>query len=296
MDDDLSNMVPPNNDRPQRRIYRRSPGRQYGYDYDPLRSQPLDQDSGTRQNRRKPHDTDNLINNFVEQNRNSSESLRNPLVRRAPYLYEDDPLRKELTQQIEKPVIRRSRQYIQQEEDLDYRDAPPQHIRPRVSRSVQYEAQEIDHQEAFPSEAEPKLEKSETDGSPIPLLNHYRRRVLQQANQSFALALVAAAIGLIFYIAAVSFLVLRQPTSISFTSLISGSLVEVIAGINFYLYGHTSRQLASFHVFLDRSCRFEASISACEKIADNELKDQTRSKLILAYIEMLEKDSIPPVS
>jgi hypothetical protein len=29
-----------NDDRSERRIYRRSPGRQYGYDYDPLRSQP----------------------------------------------------------------------------------------------------------------------------------------------------------------------------------------------------------------------------------------------------------------
>lgn len=38
-------------------------------------------------------------------------SLQNPLVRRAPYLYEDDPLRKELAQQIERPIIRRSSLY-----------------------------------------------------------------------------------------------------------------------------------------------------------------------------------------
>ncbi len=35
-------------------------------------------------------------------------SLKNPLVRRAPYLYEDDPLREQLAQQIEGPVRRRS--------------------------------------------------------------------------------------------------------------------------------------------------------------------------------------------
>src|SRR5450759_332848 len=29
-----------NDDRSEKKIYRRSPGRQYGYDYDPLRSQP----------------------------------------------------------------------------------------------------------------------------------------------------------------------------------------------------------------------------------------------------------------
>ncbi|HZS79521.1 MAG TPA: hypothetical protein VFA41_23100 [Ktedonobacteraceae bacterium] len=35
-------------------------------------------------------------------------SLRNPLVRRAPYLYEDDPLREHFAQQIDKPIARRS--------------------------------------------------------------------------------------------------------------------------------------------------------------------------------------------
>lgn len=40
-----------NDDRSERRIYRRSPGRQYGYDYDPLRSQPL---TGTTQSGRLP--------------------------------------------------------------------------------------------------------------------------------------------------------------------------------------------------------------------------------------------------
>ncbi|WP_376793706.1 hypothetical protein [Thermogemmatispora sp.] len=37
-----------------------------------------------------------------------SGSLRNPLVRRPPYLYEDDPLRAELSQFAEEPITRRS--------------------------------------------------------------------------------------------------------------------------------------------------------------------------------------------
>lgn len=44
-------------------------------------------------------------------------SLQNPLVRRAPYLYEDDPLRQELAQQIERPIVRRSSRYEQQYTD-----------------------------------------------------------------------------------------------------------------------------------------------------------------------------------
>lgn len=35
-------------------------------------------------------------------------SLRNPLVRRPPYMYEDDPLREEMSQFIERPITRRS--------------------------------------------------------------------------------------------------------------------------------------------------------------------------------------------
>lgn len=39
-------------------------------------------------------------------------NLYNPLVRRAPYLYEDDPLREELSQQIDKPITRRASRHL----------------------------------------------------------------------------------------------------------------------------------------------------------------------------------------
>ncbi len=48
-----------------------------------------------------------------------SGSLRNPLVRRAPYMYEDDPIREELAQQIEKPITRRSSLYQTFEDEED---------------------------------------------------------------------------------------------------------------------------------------------------------------------------------
>ncbi|GAC1300289.1 MAG: hypothetical protein NVSMB27_40680 [Ktedonobacteraceae bacterium] len=44
-------------------------------------------------------------------------SLKNPLVRRAPYMYEDDPLRQELAQHLDaSPVRRRSSRYLNEEE------------------------------------------------------------------------------------------------------------------------------------------------------------------------------------
>lgn len=43
--------------------------------------------------------------------------LKNPLVRRPPYMYEDDALRGELAQQIDGPIIRRSSRFLQHEEE-----------------------------------------------------------------------------------------------------------------------------------------------------------------------------------
>jgi hypothetical protein len=49
-----------------------------------------------------------------------SGSLKNPLVRRAPYMYEDDPLRQELAQHIEGPLVRRrSSRYEEYDEEKE---------------------------------------------------------------------------------------------------------------------------------------------------------------------------------
>jgi hypothetical protein len=44
-------------------------------------------------------------------------NLFNPLVRRAPYLYEDDPLSEEFSQHIEKPIIRRASRHLSLNEE-----------------------------------------------------------------------------------------------------------------------------------------------------------------------------------
>lgn len=140
---------------------------------------------------------------------------------------------------------------------------------------------------SIPSHSRPTITPTqEMGGASLKLINHYRHKVLQQAQQSFLSALLTAIVGFFFFLAAVSFLLLRQPTSVSIISIISGSLIEVISSINFYLYGRASRQLASFHKYLDRTTRFLVSDATCEKIEDKELKDATRSKLILSFMEI----------
>ncbi len=46
-------------------------------------------------------------------------SLRNPMVRRAPYMYEDDALREELSQMIDPPTVRRFSRYESQQYEDD---------------------------------------------------------------------------------------------------------------------------------------------------------------------------------
>jgi hypothetical protein len=55
----------------------------------------------------------------VPQTEKPSGSLRRPLVRRAPYTYEDDPIRQELSQQLPPPKVRRSSRLEPQQYDQE---------------------------------------------------------------------------------------------------------------------------------------------------------------------------------
>lgn len=66
---------------------------------------------------RYPGQTDKIarVPQLGEEPRNADTitgSLQRPLVRRAPYMYEDDPLRQELAQRLDPPVVRRSSRHL----------------------------------------------------------------------------------------------------------------------------------------------------------------------------------------
>jgi hypothetical protein len=115
--------------------------------------------------------------------------------------------------------------------------------------------------------------------SEIRLLISYYDAVLAQARVSFRWALVAAGIGLGFFMGALVFLLTVQASLLATISVIGGSVVEVIAGINFVLYGRTTAQLADFHQRLDRTQRFLLANSICEAL-NGEIKDKTRAALV----------------
>lgn len=129
------------------------------------------------------------------------------------------------------------------------------------------------------SKADPK-DVQEIAASQIQLLTSYYEISLDQARRSFLWALVAAGVGLIFFLAAIGFLLFyQQSQGIATASIISGSLIEVISAINFYLYGKTSAQFAEFHTRLGHTQRYLLANSLCESL-EGEFKQQARADLV----------------
>jgi hypothetical protein len=72
----------------------------------------------TEQVVRRMRTKDLKANQPSEDTETESIHLNRPLIRRAPYMYEDDELRQQLAQQIDPPAVRRSsRQEAWQEDE-----------------------------------------------------------------------------------------------------------------------------------------------------------------------------------
>jgi Cyanobacterial TRADD-N associated 2-Transmembrane domain len=119
----------------------------------------------------------------------------------------------------------------------------------------------------------------------------YYKDVLNQANQSFRVALVAAAVGVIFFIGAAW--IMHKSDDRAWISFIPGAVVQVISGTCFYLYIKASNQFAIFHICLDRSNRFVLANTLCENLEAPE-RDTTRAYLVhvIAEATLLTPDVI----
>jgi len=117
--------------------------------------------------------------------------------------------------------------------------------------------------------------------SQIELMNVYHDVVLEQARRSFIWALVAAGVGLLFFIVAIGVSIMKGPTyqSATFVSVIGGVLTEFISAINFMLYGKTANQMAEFQQRLDQTQRFLLANSICEGL-EGDAKQEARSHLV----------------
>lgn len=123
-------------------------------------------------------------------------------------------------------------------------------------------------------------------------LNYYQD-VRHQAQQSFMAAIGAALLGTgLFLYAAWSAMGGAAKVEATFVSLIGGAVIQVISGINFYLYNRAARQFAMFHICLERTNRFLLANTLCENMEDPIRKDCMRGELVrvVAYAPMLTLD------
>ena len=74
--------------------------------------------------------------------------------------------------------------------------------------------------------------------------------------------------------------------------LVAGGIVEVIAGVQFVLYGKATKQFGAFHICLERTHRYLLAYKIAEKINDN--RDQTLEKIvcIMANAPMISRADI----
>jgi hypothetical protein len=128
----------------------------------------------------------------------------------------------------------------------------------------------------------------EVAASQLALSAKYYESVLLQARQSFRVALGSAVFGLLFFLAAVAIALFKGSLSAATISAVGGGIVEVISGLNFWLYGRTSGQLDIFHVRLEQTQRYLLANSISTR-----LTGQERSDAVAGLVQIVAIQQVP---
>jgi hypothetical protein len=107
----------------------------------------------------------------------------------------------------------------------------------------------------------------------------YYEAALYQAQRSFRWALIAAVTGTALFIIAIGVLFTMRRLDISVLSAVGGGLSQLIAALNFWLYGRTSEQLGSFHLRLEQMQRFLLANSVSESLT-GDARTQAKAELV----------------
>lgn len=110
----------------------------------------------------------------------------------------------------------------------------------------------------------------EVGAAQLALSNKYYENVLAQARRSFNAAVAAGVVGLIFFLASLTFSLVNKQLSTAVVGMVSGGIVEVVSGLNFWLYSRTSVQLNAFHLRLERMQRFLLANSVSASLGDDQ--------------------------
>lgn len=142
------------------------------------------------------------------------------------------------------------------------------------------------------------------------LILRYYDNVRGQAEESFKSAKRVALSGFIllyitvFYVIAIDLMPHIWPRFMQHTGgmsvgkigVIASSVVELIAGVQFVLYGLATRQFGAFHICLERTHRYLLAYEMTEQMATN--KDETLDKIvcIMANAPMITREDIDGVA
>ena len=119
------------------------------------------------------------------------------------------------------------------------------------------------------------------------ILNSYYTVALAQSARSFVWAVAASIVGLLLFVFAIYFVLTQGSADAAIVTAIAGAIVQVVAGLQFYLYGKTTEQAANHRFSLEKMQRFLLANSLIESLSEPTTKDESRSKLIS---EMSEED------
>ncbi len=103
----------------------------------------------------------------------------------------------------------------------------------------------------------------------------------RHANRAFSASLVFCILGFILYASGLIHVILNEGSDITLIAIVSGTVVELVSGLFFWLYTRTTNQLALFHERLVSTEQFLAAIHLVEDISESE-----RDK---AYINLIDK-------
>jgi hypothetical protein len=116
--------------------------------------------------------------------------------------------------------------------------------------------------------------------SQLEILTAYYQVALAQSRRSFWWALGISGLGSLFFFAAVAYSLKTEVTLSAVVPLLAGAIVQVVAGIVFWLYGKTTSQLSDFSKSLEMLQRYVLANSICEHIGDKGEQDKARAALV----------------
>ncbi len=94
----------------------------------------------------------------------------------------------------------------------------------------------------------------------------------RQANKSFTLAIISCFLGVIIYICGFLIVAFLDKNITIFTT-IAGTIVELIAGLSFWMYNKCLKQLNEYHKRLSSTEKYLTSIQLADKMESDRRED-----------------------